>query len=188
MRQNFELIMTDLRTIYKEKIVPALKQELGLQNASAVPKIEKVVLNVGVGKTLKDPKFLDIIIEDIQRIAGQRPVKTLARKSIAGFKIRQNQVVGLKVTLRGRRMYDFLEKLIRAALPRVRDFRGLSKQGFDGCGNYNIGIKEQNVFPETGDEHIEHAFGLEINIQTNTNNDKKALALLKSLGFPFKND
>lgn len=177
-----------LKTIYKEKSVPALKQAFGLTNPMAVPKVDKVVINVGVGNSLKDAKMLEAIIEDVKRIAGLAPVKTLAKKSISGFKIRENQVVGLMVTLRGRRMYDFLEKFVNVALPRVRDFRGLDPKKFDGHGNYNVGIKEQIVFPETTREHLEYVFGLEVNIRTTTNDDKKALQLLKSLGFPFQKE
>ncbi len=157
-------------------------------NVMAVPKIKKVVLNVGVGKTLKDAKMLEAITEDMKRISGQMPVKTIAKKSISGFKIREGQVVGLMVTLRGKRMKDFIQKLVHVALPRVRDFRGLDPKKFDGHGNYNIGLKEQIVFPETTREHIEHIFGFEINIQTSTDDDKQALELLKSLGFPFQKD
>jgi large subunit ribosomal protein L5 len=175
-----------LKSIYKEKTIPSLRKELGFDNDMAVPKIKKTVVNVGVGRTLKDPKLLENIIEDLKRITGQMPVKTLAKKSVAGFKIREGQVVGLMVTLRGTRMYDFLEKLIRVALPRVRDFKGLSPESFDGKGNYSIGIREQIVFPETSREHLEHTFGLEISIQTDTRDDNAALALLKSLGFPFR--
>ncbi len=173
------------RSDYNEKIVPKLKQSLGLTNVMAAPKIEKVVINVGVGKTLKDQKMLEAIIEDVRRIAGQSPVKTVAKKSIAGFKIREGQVVGLSVTLRGQRMYDFVEKLIKVALPRVRDFRGLNPKSFDHHGNFNIGIREQIVFPETTREHIEYTFGMEVNIQTSTDDDKQALELLKIMGFPF---
>lgn len=180
--------MTNLKTTFKEKTVGHLKKELGLANTMAVPHVEKVVVNVGVGRTLKDQKLLEAIIEDIRKITGQSPVKTLAKKSIAGFKIRENQVVGLMVTLRGTRMYDFLEKLVRAALPRVRDFKGLSPKSFDKHGNYNIGLKEQIVFPETSREHLDHTFSLEVNIQTSAKDDKHALALLKSLGFPFQED
>ena len=177
--------MNHLQQAYKEKIAPKLQAELGLDNVMAVPHIEKVVINAGVGKTLKDGKMLEAIIEDLKRITGQTPVKTLAKKSIAGFKIRENQVVGLVVTLRGSRMYDFLEKLVNVALPRVRDFKGVNPNSFDGHGNYSIGIREQIVFPETTREHIEHTFGFEINIQTSTDDDKQARELLKSLGFPF---
>jgi large subunit ribosomal protein L5 len=176
------------KTVYLEKSVPALKKAFGLENPMAVPKIQKVVVNVGVGRTLKDAKMLEAIIEDVKRITGQTPVKTIAKKSIAGFKIREGQVVGLMVTLRGGRMYDFVEKLIKVALPRVRDFRGLDPKKFDGHGNYNIGVKEQIVFPETTREHLEYVFGLEVNIQTNTKEDRYALELLKSLGFPFQKD
>ena len=175
-----------LKTTYKEKLSKDLATTLGISNVMAVPKVEKVVINVGVGKTLKDAKMLEAIIEDVKSIAGLTPVKTIAKKSIAGFKIREGQVVGLMVTLRSKRMYDFLEKLTRIALPRVRDFRGLDPKKFDGHGNYNVGIKEQIVFPETTREHMDYTFGLEVNIQTNTNNDRHALELLKSLGFPFQ--
>jgi large subunit ribosomal protein L5 len=176
------------KTVYQEKSVPALKKAFGLENPMAVPKIQKVVVNVGVGKTLKDPKMLEAIINDVKGITGQTPVKTIAKKSIAGFKIREGQVVGIMVTLRGKRMYDFLEKLVKIALPRVRDFRGLDPKKFDRHGNYNIGVREQIVFPETTREHLEYTFGLEVNIQTNTDDDKQALELLKSLGFPFQKD
>ena len=175
-----------LKTVYLEKSVAELKKTLGLTNPMAVPRINKVVVNVGVGKTLKDPKMLEEIIEDLRHITGQAPVKTLAKKSIAGFKIREGQVVGLMTTMRGRRMYDFLEKLIHVALPRVRDFRGLDPKKFDGHGNYNIGIREQIVFPETTREHLDYTFSLEVNIQTNTADDRKGLELLRSLGFPFQ--
>ena len=177
--------MSNFKTIYKEKSVPALKLAFGLANPMAVPKIQKLVINVGVGRTLKDPKMLEAIIQDVKAVSGQTPVQTIAKKSIAGFKIREGQVVGLMVTLRGRRMYDFLEKLIQISIPRVRDFRGLDPKKFDGHGNYNIGFKEQIVFPETTREHMDYTFGLEVNIQTNTSDDKMALELLKSLGFPF---
>ena len=175
-----------LKTTYKEKLTKSIGSTLGIKNLMAIPKVEKVVVNVGVGKTLKDPKMLEGIIEDIKSITGQAPVKTIAKKSIAGFKIREGQVVGLVVTIRGNRMYDFLEKLIRVALPRVRDFRGLERGKFDHHGNYNIGIKEQIVFPETTREHMDYTFGLEVNIQTSAPDDKQALELLKSLGFPFQ--
>ncbi|MBU6447904.1 50S ribosomal protein L5, partial [Patescibacteria group bacterium] len=140
----------------------------------------------GVGKTLKDPKLLEAIIEDLRKITGQQPVKTISRKSISGFKIRENQVVGLMVTLRGERMYDFIDKLVSIALPRVRDFRGLSLEGFDGRGNYHIGIREQTVFPEISEEGLEHSFGFQVSIVTSAGNDPKGRELLKGLGFPFK--
>ena len=176
----------NLKTLYKKTALPQLKASLNLKNDFAVPKIEKVVVNAGVGKTLKDPKLLENIIEDFKRITGQTPVKTLAKKSIAGFKIRENQVVGVMVTLRGQKMYDFLEKLVKVALPRVRDFKGLSPKSFDKNGNYSIGIKEQVVFPETSREHLDHTFGFEVNIRVNGGDSIKSLSLLKSLGFPFR--
>jgi large subunit ribosomal protein L5 len=178
----------NLKTHYKEKTVPAMKAAFNLTNPMAVPQVVKVTINVGVGKTLKDAKMLEAIIADVKNIAGQTPVKTMSKKSISGFKIRENQVVGLMATLRAKRMYDFLEKLVRVALPRVRDFRGLDPKKFDGHGNYNIGIREQIVFPETTREHLEYVFGLEVNIQTSTNDDKQALELLKSMGFPFQKE
>lgn len=177
-----------LRTTYQTKTVPHLKEILGLSNLWAVPKVEKVVINAGIGRTLKDAKLLDQIVEDFKKITGQSPVKTKAKKSIAGFKIRENQIVGLVVTLRGKRMYDFLEKLIRVALPRVRDFKGLNPKSFDGRGNYSIGIKEQNVFPETTGEGVQQSFGFEVNIQTKAKDNKQAFELLKAMGFPFAKD
>ena len=180
--------MTTFKTHYKEKITPELTKSLGITNKMAVPKIQKVVVNVGVGKTLKDQKLLEAIIEDLRKITGQQPVKTLSKKSIAGFKIREGQVVGVVVTLRGQRMYDFLEKLVRVALPRVRDFKGISAKSFDGQGNYSLGLREQIVFPETAREHIEHTFGLEVNIQTTARDNKHAEALLRSMGFPLQQE
>jgi large subunit ribosomal protein L5 len=178
--------MTNLKTQYKDKIVGELSKSLNISNPMAIPKVEKVVINAGVGRTLKDPKLLEAIIDDLRKITGQAPVKTLSKKSIAGFKIRENQVVGVMVTLRGQRMYDFLEKLVRIALPRVRDFKGISLKSFDGHGNYSLGLKEQNVFPETARDHLEHSFGFEVNIQTSARTDEQAKALLTSLGFPFQ--
>lgn len=177
--------MNRLREKYAKQVRKDLQSKLSLKNVMAVPKVEKVIVNAGVGKTLKDPKMLETIIEDIRKITGQLPIKTLSRKSISGFKIRENQVVGLKVTLRGDRMYDFIDKLISIALPRVRDFRGLSKKAFDGHGNYHIGVREQTVFPEISEEGLEHSFSFQISIATNAGDDKKGYELLKALGFPF---
>jgi len=150
-----------------------------------VPKIEKIVLNVGIGKFLKDSKFVESIKRDLTSIAGQAPVETKARKSVAGFKIREQQVVGMAVTLRGQRMYDFLDKLISIALPRVKDFRGISPKGFDGRGNYHLGLKEHIVFPEISNEALEHIFGLQVSIVTNAGKDEPARALLTAMNFPF---
>jgi large subunit ribosomal protein L5 len=177
--------MNRLKEKFIKQIRPELQKKLAVSNANAVPEIKKIVINAGVGKTLKDPKFLDAIINDLKTITGQAPVKTMARLSISGFKIRENQVVGVMVTLRGKRMYDFLDKLINAALPRVRDFRGLSPKSFDGRGNYHIGLREQLVFPEISEESIEHTFGFEVSIITNAGKDESARELLRSLGFPF---
>lgn len=180
--------MNRIREKYNTQVRSGLKEKLGLKNVNAVPKIDKIVINAGVGKTLKDPKFLESIVDDLKKITGQQPVKTLSRKSIAGFKIRENQVVGVMVTLRGERMFDFLDKLISVALPRVRDFRGLSEKGFDGRGNYHIGIREQLVFPEISDEALDHTFGFQISIVTNAGNDEKGRELLKALGLPFNEE
>lgn len=174
-----------LKKKYDTELKPALAKQFGIKNTMAVPKLMKVVVNVGVGKTLKDPKFLEAIIDDIRTITGQAPVKTMSRKAIAGFKIRENQVVGVMVTLRGQRMYDFVDKLVNSALPRVRDFRGISPDSFDGRGNYHVGLREQLMFPEIGEESLEHTFGMEISIVTNAGSDDKGRALLQSMGFPF---
>ena len=177
--------MNRLRAQYNKEIRAKLQKDLGLKNINAVPQVKKVVINSGVGKTLKDPKFLDAIIADLKTITGQQPVKTMARKSIAGFKIRENQVVGLVVTLRGDRMYDFIDKLVNVALPRVRDFRGISPKAFDGRGSYHVGIREQTVFPEISEDAIEHTFGFEVSVVTDAKTDDKGRALLIAFGFPF---
>jgi large subunit ribosomal protein L5 len=180
--------MNRLKEKYNKEVKPALAKEFGLKNPFSVPQIKKIVINAGVGKTLKDPKTLETVIEDLRLITGQQPVKTEARKSIAGFKIREKQVVGVMVTLRGERMYDFLDKLVSISLPRVRDFRGLDPEGFDGRGNYHIGIKEQLVFPEIPEDSIEHTFGFQISIVTNAGDDKKGRELLTRMGLPFNQE
>ena len=177
--------MNRLKEQFNKKISKDLQAKFAIKNVMAVPHLKKVVVNVGVGKTLKDPKFLEAIINDLKTITGQQPVKTLSRKAIAGFKIRENQVVGLVVTLRGERMYDFIDKLFNSALPRVRDFRGMNPNGFDGRGNYHMGLREQLVFPEINEESLEHTFGMEISIVTSAGSDEKGRELLKSMGFPF---
>ena len=177
--------MNRLKVKFNKELSHDLQKKFGIKNVMAVPQVKKIVINIGVGKTLKDPKFLEAIINDVRTITGQQPVKTLSRLSISGFKIRENQVVGLMVTLRGERMYDFLDKLINSALPRVRDFRGLSAKSFDGRGNYHIGLREQLVFPEISEESLEHTFGMEISIVTNAGTDEKGRELLRSMGFPF---
>jgi len=178
--------MERLQEQYNKKIAPALKEKFVLKNVMQVPKISKVVVNVGVGKFKEDKKKIDQVVEDLKKITGQAPVKTLARKSIAGFKVRENQVVGIVCTLRGFKMYSFLDKLINVGLARVRDFQGVSAGGFDGRGNYHLGIKEHLVFPEISSESLENIFGLEVSIVTNAGKDEPARELLKLMNFPFK--
>ncbi len=178
--------MERLQEQYNKEWAPGLMKQFGFKNAMQVPKIRKIVVNVGVGKITKDAKAVDAIAEDLARITGQRAVKTKARKSIAGFKVRENQIVGLVVTLRGYRMYSFLDKLINVALPRVRDFQGVSPKGFDGRGNYHLGLKEQIVFPEVSSSGLEHVFGMEISIVTAAGKDDAARQLLAMMKFPFK--
>ena len=178
--------MERLQEQYNKKIAPALKEKFGFKNVMQVPKIEKVLVNVGVGKIKEDKKKVDLAAEDIKKITGQAPVKTKARKSISGFKVRENQIVGIACTLRGFKMYSFLDKLINVSLPRVRDFQGISQNGFDGRGNYHLGLKEHLVFPEISTESLENIFGLEVSIVTNAGKDEPARELLRLMGFPFK--
>ncbi len=184
---DLNTIMNRLKEKYKSEIRTDLQRKFNVQNVMAVPQIKKVVINVGLPKsrTLANPRFADIVSEDVKKITGQLPVRKNARKSISGFKIRESDIVGLTVTLRGERMYDFVDKLINVALPRVRDFRGLSPKAFDGRGNYHIGIREQTVFPEISEEGIEHSFGMQVSIITDAGDDQKGRELLRSLGFPF---
>jgi len=169
-----------------QKLVPELKTKLGLGSVSAVPRILKVVLNIGAGKALIDPKLIDQAVADIALIAGQRPVVTKAKKAIAGFKIREGNPIGVMVTLRGNRMYDFLDKLIHVTLPRVRDFQGLPDTGFDGRGNYNMGLKEHIAFPEIVFENVDKVLSLQITIVTTAKDNESARLLLVSLGLPLK--
>ncbi|WP_456432483.1 50S ribosomal protein L5 [Nitratifractor sp.] len=172
----------------KEKyvsIVPALREELGIENVMQTPKLEKVVISVGAGEEGKDSKLIQNMADTISLIAGQHAVITLAKKSVAGFKAREGSPSGIKVTLRGERMYNFLDKLISIALPRVKDFRGLSRKGFDGRGNYNFGLDEQLMFPEVEYDKIMKTHGMNITIVTSTDDDKEAYALLEKLGMPF---
>ncbi len=178
--------MERLQEQYNKKFAPALKEKFNFANVFQVPKITKVVINVGVGKVKEDKKKIDEILEELKKITGQAPVKTKARISIAGFKVRENQVVGVMVTLRGYRMYSFLDKLVNVALPRVRDFQGINPNGFDGRGNYHLGLKEQLVFPEISSESLDNVYGLEISVVTNAGKDEPARELLKLMGFPFK--
>ncbi|MDD5626073.1 MAG: 50S ribosomal protein L5 [Patescibacteria group bacterium] len=178
----------NLKTKYLKEAVPAMKEKFGYKNDMAVPKIKKVTINIGLNRAImeKDQKFVDLTTDTILRITGQQPVKTLSQKSIAGFKIRQGLVVGLKVTLRGTKMYDFLEKLIRISFPRTRDFRGISMNNVDKQGNLSIGLKEQIVFPEISPESITKVHGLEIIITTSAKEKEKGIELFKLIGFPFK--
>ena len=178
--------MTELKKKYRKEIVPLMKERFGYTNDLQVPKIEKIVLNVGTGKALKDSKLLDIMIDTLKRISGQAPVKTIATKSISGFNVKEGDIVGLVVTLRGGRMYEFLNKFINTALPRFRDFQGLSPESFDSRGNYSVGIKEHIVFPEISADEVEKIHGLEVCISTTANNDKEGLELLRAFGFLFR--
>jgi len=177
--------MSRLKEEYFGKAVPALMEAFGYKNVLAVPRIEKVVVNVGVGQASKDAKLLDLVIKEISLITGQKPAVRRATKSVAGFGIRQGQPVGCKVTLRGRRMYEFLERLIDVAIPRIRDFRGLSVRCFDGRGNYNLGLTEQTVFPEVPYDQVEALRGLCISIVIPRSSDEASELLLRRLGMPF---
>ena len=178
--------MSRLKQLYNEEIRPKLKEELKLSNVMAVPRIVKITLNMGVGEAVLDKKQLDSAIADMQAIAGQRPIATKARKSIAGFKIRDDMAIGCKVTLRKERMYEFLERLIDIAIPRQRDFRGINPRSFDGRGNFAMGLEEQIVFPEIDYDKIDKIRGLNITIVTSARNDNEGRALLKAFNFPLK--
>lgn len=178
--------MAQLKEFYRNEVVPALTKEFGYDNPMRVPKITKVVLNMGVGEALTDKKILENAANDLTQISGQKVVITKARKSIAGFKVREGWPVGCKVTLRGDRMYDFLERLVGIAIPRIRDFRGLSPKSFDGRGNYAMGVNEQIIFPEIEYDKIDALRGLDIAITTTAVTDDEGRALLKALRFPFK--
>jgi len=176
-----------LRTHYETKVRPALQKEFNYKNPMQVPKLEKIVINMGVGEAAQDAKKIEAAIAELTLIAGQKPVVTRAKKSIAQFKLREGQVVGCKVTLRSDRMYEFLDRLINIALPRVRDFRGVPGNSFDGRGNYTLGIKEQIVFPEIDYDKIDAVRGMDMTIVTTAKSDKEAKALLKAFDFPFAN-
>ena len=172
---------------YREEIVPALVKQFGYKSAMQAPRIEKITLNMGVGEAVADKKVLENALADLTRIAGQRPVVTKARKAIAGFKIREGYPIGCMVTLRGQRMYEFLDRLVTIAFPRVRDFRGVSSRAFDGRGNYNIGVKEQIIFPEIEYDKVDAVRGLNISITTTAGTDEEGRALLAAFNFPFRN-
>jgi large subunit ribosomal protein L5 len=178
--------MSRLETYYKETVVPQLMEKFSFDNIMEVPKITKIALNMGVGEAVTDKKVMGRAVGDMTAIAGQKPVVTLARKSVASFKIRDGWPVGCKVTLRRERMYEFLDRLVSVAIPRVRDFRGLSRKSFDGRGNYSMGVKEQIMFPEIDYDQIDVIRGMDITIATTAKNDAEALALLQAFNFPFK--
>jgi len=175
-----------LRTQYDESIRPALTEQFGYANPMQLPKLEKIVLNMGVGEAVNDTKKVKAAAADLERISGQKPVITHARKSIAGFKVRENMPLGVKVTLRRARMYEFLDRLVNIALPRVRDFRGLNPNSFDGRGNYAMGIKEHIIFPEINYDQVDQIWGMDIVVCTTAKTDDEARALLKAFNFPFR--
>jgi large subunit ribosomal protein L5 len=177
-----------LKDRYQNEIVPALMDNLQIENIMQVPKVQKVVVNIGVGEALDNAKALDAAVEDMTKIVGQKPVITQARKSIANFKLREGRSIGVKVTLRGERMWSFLDRLMNVALPRVRDFRGISPNSFDGRGNYTLGLREQLVFPEIDYDKIDKIRGLEVSIVTSAQTDEEGRELLSLLGMPFRKE
>ncbi len=179
--------MSRLQTIYKEKVVPELMAKFGYKSVMEVPRLTKVTLNMGVSEAVADKKVMEHAVGDLTKIAGQKPVVTRSRKAIAGFKIRENLPIGCMVTLRGSRMYEFLDRFVGIALPRVRDFRGISSRAFDGRGNYNIGGKEQIIFPEIEYDKVDALRGLNISVTTTAKTDEECKALLAAFRFPFKN-
>ena len=179
--------MSRFATIYRDTIVPELTKKFGYKSIMEVPRITKITLNMGVGEAVNDKKLVDNAVGDLTKIAGQKPAITRTRKAIANFKIRENMPIGCMVTLRGERMYDFLDRLVTVAFPRVRDFRGVSGRAFDGRGNYNIGLKEQIIFPEIEYDKIDAVRGLNISITTTAKTDEEAKALLAGFRFPFRN-
>jgi len=179
--------MARLYDYYKDKVAPQLMKQFGYKSVMEVPRIEKITLNMGVGEAVADKKVMEHAVGDMQKIAGQKPVVTRSKKSIAGFKIRENYPVGCKVTLRKARMYEFLDRLVTIAIPRIRDFRGISGKSFDGRGNYNMGVKEQIIFPEIEYDKIDALRGMNITITTTAKTDAEAKALLTAFKFPLKN-
>jgi large subunit ribosomal protein L5 len=178
--------MARLKDIYKSKVVPELTKEFGYANVMAVPKMEKIVISMGIGKATQDKKFLELAKKDLAMITGQAPSVCKARKSVSNFKVREGVETGLKVTVRGIRMYEFMDRLINLAIPRVRDFRGLNPNGFDGRGNYSFGVDEQLIFPEIDYDKVQKVRGMDITFVTSAENDEQGKALLESFGFPFR--
>jgi len=177
-----------LKDFYNGTVRQKLSQQFGFKNAHQIPQLEKIVINVGVGEAIKQPKALDSVVEELAIITGQQPVRKKAKKSIANFGLRQGQEIGAAVTLRGARMWEFLDRFITIAIPRIRDFRGLGTKSFDGRGNYSLGVKEQMIFPEINYDSIESIHGMDITFVTSTNRDDEAFALLRELGMPFRTD
>lgn len=177
--------MARLKDKYMNEIAPALVKEFGYENIMAIPKLDKVVINIGLGEAIANPKALDAAVEDMTAIAGQKPVVTRAKKSIAAFKLREDMPIGVKVTLRGDRMYEFIDRLFNIALPRVRDFRGVSPKSFDGRGNYSLGLREQLIFPEIDFDKVDKVRGMQIAFTTTAKTDEEGKALLRALGMPF---
>jgi large subunit ribosomal protein L5 len=175
-----------LKQIYHDKLVPELKEKLGLKNTMQVPRILKITVNMGVGEAVADKKVMDAATADMAKITGQKPAVTKAKKSVATFKVRDGQAIGCKVTLRGDRMYEFLDRLVSIAIPRIRDFRGISSRSFDGRGNYSLGVKEQIIFPEIQYDQIDQIRGMDITISTSAHDDKHGRALLEAFNFPFR--
>jgi len=178
--------MAHLKEVYTSEVVPALQKEFEYSSIMQVPKIEKITLNMGVGEALADKKMLENALADLEKLAGQKPVTTKARKSVAGFKVREGYPIGCKVTLRGERMWEFFERLVGIAIPRIRDFRGLNAKSFDGRGNYSMGVKEQIIFPEIEYDKVDKIRGLDITITTSAQTDDEGRALLRAFNFPFK--
>jgi large subunit ribosomal protein L5 len=178
--------MPKMKDVYREQVVPALQKELGYENIMQVPRLDKIVVNVGMGEALQNAKALDAAVQDIMTITGQKPIVTRARKSIASFKLREGNTIGVKVTLRGNRMWDFFDRLCNIALPRQRDFRGISADAFDGRGNYSLGLREQLAFPEIDFDKIDKIRGLEVTIVTTAQTDADGYHLLRHLGMPFQ--
>lgn len=178
--------MARLKELYSKEVAAKLKEELGLKNVMEVPRITKITLNMGVGEALSDKKLMDNAVADLEKLSGQKVIVTKARKSIAGFKVREGWPIGCKVTLRAERMWDFLDRLVDVAIPRIRDFRGLNPKSFDGRGNYSMGVREQIIFPEINYDKVDKVRGLDITITTTARNNDEGRALLTALGFPFK--
>jgi large subunit ribosomal protein L5 len=187
LTRETEAMTTRLEKHYKETVVPKLMERFGYKNAMQVPRVSKITLNMGVGEAVGNKKILENALDDMSKIAGQKPIATLSKKSIATFKIRENWPIGAKVTLRRAKMYEFLDRLVAVALPRVRDFRGVSGRAFDGRGNFNFGIKEQIIFPEINFDQVDALRGMDIAITTTAKSDAEAKALLEGFSFPFRN-